>query len=189
MKLTKIALVLLGSLCTLTVARAQEAAKEGPVNTTPVANPVSSTVKEQLTRSSKNIVTAAEAMPADKYSFKPTPEMGTFGHLIMHIAGANTALCSKASGMAVPEMPKLAETDPKDKLVAGLKASFEFCSTALATVDDSKLSDPMTLFGSMPSSRAGALIILSGSWSDHYGSEAMYLRLNKILPPTAKAKE
>ncbi|MDP9339806.1 MAG: DinB family protein [Acidobacteriota bacterium] len=170
-------------------AKAQEAKPaEAPASTAPVANPVSSTVKQQLTRYTKIMVAAAEAMPAEKYNFKPTPEMNTFAHLTMHIAQGNTGLCSKISGTAAPETAKLSETDPKDKLVAGLKASFDFCATALANVDDSKLSDPMTLFGSFPSSRAGALIALSDGFSDHYGAQAIYLRLNGILPPTAKLK-
>jgi hypothetical protein len=103
----------------------------------------------------------------------------------MHIAQSNYFLCAKISGQAAPDV-KLADTDGKDKLVAGLKASFEFCSTALAGADDSKLSDPVTLFGNRQTSRAGALITLSDDWYDHYGAQAMYLRLNGILPPTAQ---
>jgi uncharacterized damage-inducible protein DinB len=151
----------------------------------PVANPVTTTVKTQLTRYEKNMVAAADSMPAEKYNFKPTPEMNSFGHVVMHIAQSNYFLCSKISGQAAPEM-KLTDADPKDKLVATLKGSFEFCSTALAGVDDSKLSDPLTLFGGRQTSRAGALITLSDDWYDHYGAQAVYLRLNGILPPTAQ---
>ena len=161
------------------LASAQEAAPG------PVANPVTTTVKAQMTRYAKNMVAAAEAMPAEKYNFKPTPEMNTFAHLVMHIAVSNNFLCSKISGQAAPDA-KLADSDGKDKLVAGLKASFEFCGTALANVDDSKLGDPMTLFGNRPASRAAALITLSDDWYDHYGAQAIYLRLNGILPPTAQ---
>jgi hypothetical protein len=154
-------------------------------NSAPVANPVSTTVKNQLTRFNKNMVAAAEAMPAEKYSFKPTPEMNSFGHLIIHIAQSNNLLCSKISGVAAPDS-KLADTDGKDKLVAGLKSSFEFCATALANVDDSKLGESMILFGNRPASRAAALIGLSDGWNDHYGAQAIYLRLNGILPPSAQ---
>ena len=159
-------------------ARAQE-------SSAPIANPVSTTVKSQLTRFSKNMVAAAESMPAEKYGFKPTPEMNTFGHLVMHIVQSNNLLCSKISGAAAPDA-KLADSDGKEKLVAGLKASFEFCGTALANVDDSKLSESMMLFGNRPASRAAALIALSDGWNDHYGTQAIYLRLNGILPPTAQ---
>jgi hypothetical protein len=138
-----------------------------------------------MPRFAKNMVGAAEAMPAEKYGFKPSPEMNTYGHLVLHILQTNNLLCAKASGAQAPEVA-LAETDAKGKLVAGLKASFDFCSTALANVDDSKLGDPLTLFGNRPSSRAGALIALSDGWYDHYSTQAVYLRLNGILPPSAQ---
>src|SRR4029077_263321 len=151
----------------------------------PVGKPVTSTVKSQLTRYAKNMVAAADLMPAEKYNFKPTPEMNTFGHLIMHIAQSNNILCSKISGAAAPDI-KLTDPDTQDKLVAALKASFEYCTASLANVDDSKLGEPMTLFGNRPASRAAALIALSDDWYDHYGTQAIYLRLNGILPPTAQ---
>ena len=190
--------VLLASiaLSTVTATRAQKdetkplTTTDPPqASTTPVANPVSSFVKQQLAHFNKNMVAAAEAMPAEKYSFKPTPEMNTFAHLTMHIAEGNNLLCSQISGTPAPTSDKLAETDSKDKLVGGLKASFDFCTTALANVDDSKLSEPMVLFGRVPSSRAGALIALGMGFADHYGQQAIYLRLSGILPPTAQPKK
>jgi len=176
----RIGLVMAGLLACGAACVAQDAAPAGPV-----ANPVTTMVKSQLTRYEKNMVAAADSMPAEKYGFKPTPDMNSFGHVVMHIAQSNYFLCSKISGTAAPDM-KLTDADGKDKLVAGLKASFEFCSTALAGVDDSKLSDPLTLFGNRQTSRAGALIILSDDWYDHYAGQAIYLRLNGILPPTAQ---
>jgi DinB family protein len=196
MKYARVVLLLSIGLSTVITAKAQKdetkplATTNVPqASTAPVANPVSSFVKQQVTRYNKNMVAAAEAMPADKYSFKPTAEMNTFGHLTIHIAEGNSALCSQISGTPAPGSEKLAETDPKDKLVAGLKASFDFCTTALANVDDSKLGEPMLLFGRVPSSRAGALIALGMGFADHYGQEAIYLRLSGILPPTAQPKK
>jgi hypothetical protein len=167
-------------------AAAGQAATGAPAET--VANPVSSTVKAMLGRFEKNMVGAAEAMPAEKYGFKPTAEMNSFGHLVMHIAQSNTFFCSKIAGQAAPEA-KISESDPKDKLLAALKESFAYCGTALANVDDSKLGEGMTLFGNRPASRGAAMIALSGSLTDHYATEAMYLRLNGILPPTAQPKK
>jgi len=92
----------------------------------------------------------------------------------------------------VPEVKApvpLKESDGKDKLVAGLKASFDFCTTALAKVDDSKLGDEVELFGGRKGPRAFALIALTNDWADHYSSAAMYLRLNGLLPPTAQPKK
>jgi hypothetical protein len=175
-------MVVAGLLLTGAICAAQDATPG------PVANPVTTTVKTQLTRYEKNMVAAADLMPAEKYIFKPTPEMNSFAHVVMHIAQSNYGLCSKISGQAAPDL-KIADTDPKDKLVGALKASFEFCSSVLANVDDSKLGDPLTLFGGRPSSRAGALITLSDDWYDHYGAQAIYLRLNGILPPTAQPQK
>ncbi len=157
----------------------------GQQTAAPVANPVSTTVKSQLPRFAKNMVEAAQAMPAEKYSFKPTPEMNTYAHLVMHSAQANNTLCSKISGTAAPEAT-IADTDGKDKLVASLKSSFDFCTTALAGADDSKLGEPVTLGPNRQSTRAGTMILLSDEWFDHYGTQAVYLRLNGILPPSAQ---
>jgi hypothetical protein len=175
------------SLFTLSAALAG-GAQPTRAQSEPVANPVSSSVKSQLGRFTKNIVGGAEAMPADKYGYKPTPEMMSFGHLMMHIAQSNNLLCAKLSGMAAPE-GKLEETDGKDKLVAGLKASFDFCSTALASADDAKLGEQIPLFGDRVLPRAAAWIALAGGWNDHYSAEAIYLRLNGILPPSAQPKK
>src|SRR5206468_1065841 len=77
----------------------------------------------------------------------------------------------------------------KNKLVAAVKASFDFCTTALAKADDSKLNDNITWFDGKPRARAWAFVALASSWADHYGAAAMYLRLNGLLPPSAqKAK-
>jgi hypothetical protein len=149
-------------------------------------NPVAAAIREALPGRSKAMVAAAEEMPADKYSFKPTPEQMTFGHLSNHIADANYLFCSKIGGVSAPELPKVADTDPKDKLVARVKSSFDFCGTALAKLDDSSLGETLTLFGERKASRAGAILSLAGSWADHYSLQAMYLRLNGHVPPAAK---
>jgi len=172
------------------VAAAQQtapAANAAP-DMSPVANPVSGFVKAGVARYQKNMVAAAEAMPAEKYSFKPSPEMNSFGHLAMHIAQSNNTFCSKISGQAAPDV-KIAETDSKDKLVAAIKDSFAFCAAVLEKVDDSKLGEQFVMFGTRPISRGGALVALGGSWTDHYATEAIYLRLNGILPPTAPPPE
>jgi hypothetical protein len=153
-------------------------------------NPVSTVLQQALPRQQKNLVAAAEEMPAEKYSYKPTEQQMEFGHLVVHVLQTNNFLCSKIGD--VPEVKAaepLKESDGKDKLVAGLKASFDFCSTALSKVDDSKLGDELELFGGHKGSRALAMFILSNSWADHYAEAATYLRLSGFLPPTAQAKK
>jgi uncharacterized damage-inducible protein DinB len=153
-------------------------------------NPVTFVVKQILPRQQKNLVGAVEEMPADKFSYKPTEQQMTFGHLVLHIIGSNNHLCSTIGGIpeTKPSVP-LKESDSKDKLVEALKASFDFCSTALDKIDDSKLSDEVELFGGRKGPMAFALIALTNDWADHYSSAAMYLRLNGMLPPTAQPKK
>ncbi len=154
----------------------------------PVKNPVTTVLRTLQTSRQKNILGAIDAMPADKFSYKPTPDQITFGHLVVHITESNNAMCSKIADVPAPKVDELKETDPKDKLQAAAKASFDYCSTVLANVDDSKLGDPMD-FGRIQGPRAMAVFFLSGGWADHYGAAAMYLRLNGILPPSAQPKK
>lgn len=151
-------------------------------------NPVTDVVKGILARQQKNITAAIEEMPADKFGFKPTPEQETFGHLALHIIESNNYFCSTAAGMPEPKSD-LKDTDSKDKLLAAVKDSFTFCGTALDKMDDSKLADPIKDYSGKDQPRAWALIAFAGSCADHYGAAAMYLRLNGLLPPTAKPKK
>jgi len=149
-------------------------------------NPVTTVVKEILPRQQRNLIAAAEEMPADKFGFKPTPPQMSFATLIIHIAESNNYLCSKIGDVPEPKSPELKEADGKEKLVTALKASFDFCNSALAKVDDSKLGDTVELFGGRRGPRAFAMFALTNDWADHYGAAAMYLRLNGLLPPTAR---
>ena len=152
-------------------------------------NPVTSVVKEIMPRQQRNLVAAVEEMPADKFGYKPTEQQMTFGHLVLHIIESNNYLCSKIGDLPEVKAAPLKESDGKEKLAAALKASFEFCTSALSKVDDSKLADEVELFGGRKGSRAFALIALSNDWADHYSSAAIYLRLNGLLPPTAQPKK
>jgi hypothetical protein len=192
MKRTLIAFLLLG--VSVGSAKAQMAAapsspsSASPQATAPVQNPVTTVLKNLLPSRQKNILAAIDAMPADKFSYKPTPDQISFAHLVVHIAESNYSSCSKLADVPAPKVAELKETDSKDTLLAAAKASFDFCSTALANVNDSKLGDNVD-FGRVQGPRAMAVFFLAGGWADHYGAESMYLRLNGILPPTAQPKK
>jgi DinB family protein len=150
-------------------------------------NPVSDGFRFVHQRQAKNIIAAAEEMPADKYGFKPTPAQMSFGDVVAHlIADGNDYLCSAATGQKLPERPKFSGSDSKDKLVAGLKDSFQYCATALATLKDAQLADSTPFFGGRNVTRGTAALITVADWADHYSQMAIYLRLNGLLPPTAK---
>src|SRR6058998_1871186 len=152
-------------------------------------NPVTNGLRAIEQRYAKNIIDAAEEMPADKYGYKPTPAQMSFGDVVAHlIREGNNYLCSAASGVKEPDTGKFAGTDPKDKLVAGLKDSFKFCETAAAELQDAQLGDSTDFFGGRKATRATAVLITIADWADHYSQMAIYLRLNGLLPPTAKRR-
>lgn len=155
----------------------------------PSANPVADAFRSMEQRYARILVAAAEAMPAEKYSFRPTPAQMSFAEIQVHLANeGNDDLCGKLTGIAVPQRAAMDTTATKDQLIARLKETFGFCETALAHLDDSKLSTPIQLFGPTPFSQAAAILITVGDWADHYSQEANYLRLNGVLPPTARPR-
>jgi uncharacterized damage-inducible protein DinB len=133
----------------------------------------------------KNLVAAAETVPADKYSYKPTPAQMSFGDIVVHLSQGNDLLCGEISGTKAPTRTKVTSASSKAELVARLKETFDFCGTSLATLDDSKLSEELPFFG-RKMSRAGIMAVTIGDWADHYSQSAIYMRLNGMLPPTAK---
>ena len=165
------------------------AAMAAPQAAAPVKDPVTASLRVLLPRSRNNTLGAIGAMPADKFSYKPTPDQMSFAHLVVHIIGFNNALCAKAADIAEPKVEEVKESDAKDKLLAAATASYDFCSEALGKMDDSKLGDSIELFGGRQAPRAMADLILASGWADHYAAAAMYLRLNGILPPSAQPKK
>lgn len=149
-----------------------------------VSNPIVTTLRQMEEHQSKNLIGAADQMPADKYSYRPTEGQITFGHLMMHSSEANFNFCAAIAGEE-PHAPKLSDTDSKEKLTQALKDSFTYCEQVLAKADDSGLGQPVTLFGSK-ATRGGAMVRLAAAWADHYSAAAMYLRLNNLLPPSAQ---
>jgi len=182
-----LAAVLFFACATFVRAQAPTAAKTSAPEAA-TKDPVAASLRILIQRSQNNIVGAVEAMPADKFSYKPTPDQMTFAHLVVHIIGSNNLMCSKVADVPGPKVDEAKETDSKEQLVAAVKASFNFCSEALGKMDDSKLGDSVEFFGGRQFPRAMGALGLASGWADHYGAAAMYLRLNGILPPTAQQK-
>lgn len=175
----KTPLHLMALACCLTATAAAQSA----------GTPVSDALRSIAQRQEKNLVAAAEEMPADKYGFKPTPAQMSFGKVIEHLAEGNDYFCSLIGGMEAPKRSEVKETAPKDKLVARLKETFQFCQSALAKANDSGLSGKVPFFGNSEVTRAEAMYATAEDWAGHYSQLAVYLRLNGLLPPTAKGKQ
>jgi hypothetical protein len=183
-------LLAVSSLAQTSTAQTQTTTAPAAAAPTPapplIRNPISNALREVLPNRQKNTIAAVEAMPAEKFNFKPTPDQMPFGHLVTHIIDTNYLLCSGATAVPAPKLEALTETDPKDKLVAALKASFDFCSDALAKMDDSRLGETTGGPNGQQLSRARFALGIASNWADHYAEASMYLRSNGILPPTAK---
>lgn len=149
-------------------------------------NPITSLIKQQVVRRGQLQVAGAEAMPADKYSYRATPETRTFGQLVLHIAQFNNLMCSQLSGMTAPDIKNIKDSDSKETLVAAVKGSFDFCTTALNGLDDSTLGMSAGKLMQMNLSRGSAIMLLGEDWSDHYSTMAIYLRVNGITPPSGR---
>jgi len=171
------ATALLAALPQLVLAQATPAAATAPVSTA---------FRESTANYAKNLVAAAETMPADKYGFKPTPAQMSFADIVVHLSQGNDYLCGAIGGEKAPARSKIAATDGKDALVARLKETFAFCDNALAKLDDTKLAEAIPFFGGRSMTRAAIMNITTGDFADHYSQTAIYLRMNGELPPTAK---
>jgi hypothetical protein len=178
----------------LALMLAAEAAPMQQPTFTPSANPVVDAARARLAREPKHLIAAAELMPADKYSYRPTPAQMTFGDLIAHIVHTNMFLCAAMSGTPAPmspaEIKKIAGADGKDALVAAMKQSFDYCTEGLAKLQDSALAEEASVVGQKTGmSRGAALVTILVDWADHYSTAASYLRLNDMLPPSAAPKK
>jgi uncharacterized damage-inducible protein DinB len=153
------------------------------------ANPVAVAARKQIMKRANNLVKAAAEMPADKYEFKATPAQMTFGRLVWHTARANYALCSVLAGDKSAFPQELKETDPKDKLLPVLEQSVKYCDGVLAKVNDKTLGEVGHAPWGEDITHAEALLEINADQADHYSLAATYLRLNGLLPPTAKKKD
>lgn len=152
------------------------------------ANALRSALQGFMGRYRKNIVRAAELMPEEHYDYQPTEKKRTFAGELEHVASSSVSLCSALAGDDAPEAPDVSGLHGanKDSLVTGLRRAFDYCGAAIETFDDASRGRTVTLFGDYRDTKAMAALILAADWGDHYGHLATYMRLNDLLPPTAR---
>ena len=83
---------------------------------------------------------------------------------------------------------KSSDADPKEKLVAGLKASMDYCGEQFSKMTDANLSEMVPFFGGRQITRMGAALAVVTDFADHYAGLSIHLRMNGLLPPTAQKK-
>ena len=150
------------------------------------SGPVGPAAHKQIMERAHNLVAAAKEMPADKYGFKASEKQMTFGHMVFHTARSNSGLCGLVAGEKAPFPQELKDTDPKEKLVAALEQSVTYCDGVLAKVNDKDLGENLKTPWGAEMTRAELLLEINADQADHYSLAATYLRLNGLLPPTAK---
>lgn len=161
----------------------------------PPANPITTVFRNRTMALHRNLAQAFDSIPESKFGYKPTPAQQSIGFIAQHLVNDNYFFCNNFGDMKGTRAVKDTTTAdslkakwPKDTLVAQLKASFAYCQSAYAQIDDTKLADQITLtFGgqSRPGTRVGMLLGHVVDMADHYSQLANYMRLNNILPPTA----
>jgi uncharacterized damage-inducible protein DinB len=150
--------------------------------------PVATAFRNDAASKAKNLIAAAETMPAEDFAYKPTPAEMSFAGVLTHLAEGNDFLCAAIGGVTAPSRTTVTDTSSKAALVARLKETFAFCDQALASLDDSKLTEMLPMFGGRKMTRAAVMTLTTGDWADHYSQASVYLRLKGQTPPTAVKK-
>lgn len=135
------------------------------------------------------IVQLAEAIPADKYGWRPAEGVRSVSEVVMHVATANFRLASSL-GVAAPEgldLEGLEQVTDHDQAIATLKSSIENAKKALTASEGSDLTRTVHAFGfDMPASQA--LMILDSHAHEHLGQLIAYARSNGVTPPWSRSE-
>jgi uncharacterized damage-inducible protein DinB len=149
-------------------------------------NPLSAFNKSAYSGVTKILLRAAEKMPEENYSYRPTDSVRTYGQIIGHLADAQYMFCSIELGEKDPE-PKIEQTKTsKADLIAALQAAFAYCDKAYDALTDSSATQTVTLFGG-PTPKLGVLTVNNMHNTEHYGNLVTYMRMKNIVPPTSEA--
>jgi len=154
---------------------------------TTAANPITQSEKGLYLFLSNNVVRAAEKMPEENYSFKPTPDVRSFGQLVGHVADANYMFCALASGEANPAKNIEKTKTTKADLVAAVKDAVAYCGKTFDGMSDSKGSETVK-FMSFNLARLSMLSLNTAHTDEHYGNMVTYFRIKGIVPPSSESQ-
>ena len=161
---------------------------EQPPTVSSVLNTLYGVVEQQ-------VVSAAEAMPEDKYSFAPTngefKGVRTFAQQIKHVAAVNyelgAALLDQKPPVDIGEEAGPASITSKEDVLKFLKESFSYVHKAIATINEQNLVGTVkSPFGEGWVTRLSLATTVAWHGFDHYGQMVEYLRMNGIVPPASR---
>lgn len=127
----------------------------------------------------------AEAIPADKYTWRPAPDVRSFAEVFLHVSAANYNLYTLVGakvpdGLDVRNLGK--STTDKAKVVATIKDSFAHAKAAIKAMPDADLEKSMDWFGGKNTER-GVLLFIVRHAAEHLGQSIAYARMAGITPP------
>ena len=135
----------------------------------------------------RNLLDAAQAMPASEYAFKPTPEVRSFAQLIGHVANANYFICSQVKGQRPSATIDFEKVSDKDALVKALTDALAFCDELYASTTDENFNAMVQASGPKgpaPTRRGAVLLFNTTHNNEHYGNIVVYMRLKGHVPPS-----
>lgn len=136
-------------------------------------------------------VRLAEAMPAEKYAWRPGEGVRSVGEVYVHIAQANYGV-ARSYGLAFPaglDMKALgALATDKAKTVQALKDSFAHFRQSILALGDGDADKPQKMFGRQTTLR-GSFIIVTGHFGEHLGQSIAYGRTNGVVPPWTEEQQ
>jgi uncharacterized damage-inducible protein DinB len=151
------------------------------------SNPISASEKGFYSVVSGQVIAAAEKMPEQNYSFKPTPEVRSFGQIVGHVADAQYYFCSTATGETDPMKDIEKSKTSKADLVAALKDAVAYCNKAYAGMTDAQGSQTVKFMG-YDTARLTVLSVNTAHTDEHYGNLVTYLRIKGIVPPSSEKR-
>jgi hypothetical protein len=181
------------ALASMPAMRAQAADQDGPLS----AGQERRAIGILLSHLQNEVVSAADAMPADKYGFAPTDGefkgVRTFGQQVKHLAATNNILAAAALGEDPPANagdevgPETVRT--KAEIIEYLKASFGHLGKAVAAIGDTRVPvrpSPISPLGANSVTRLALIVEALVHSFDHYGQMVEYLRMNGVVPPASR---
>ena len=188
--LLSVASVLLGS--SLAFAQAPTTTST-QISTRPAAAPAAPTsgfradFLTQFDDVSKKIVDLAEAVPADKYGWRPAPGVRSISEVYMHIVSGNSYIPSFIGVKPMEGTDRGMEKSVTDKarVVDLLKKSMAHARAAVLATPDADLDKKVKIFGGESSER-GVIMIIGNHLHEHLGQSIAYARANGIAPPWSK---
>lgn len=176
--------------CSLNLVLSSIQAQDSPGNKTPVAPSAAPTsgfraeFLEGIAYYEQRYTRLAEAMPAEKYTWRPGEGVRSVGEVFMHITAANYGV-SRALGTALPSGVDLkaiqAFSGDKPKVLQALQESFAHLRNATLALNDDA-DKPQKMFGRQSTLR-GSFMMIIGHFGEHLGQSIAYARANGVVPP------